>query len=381
MMFSTNNYFTINNPKGIITINWKYIYSIPEFERLKTTNQSPKWHSEGPHVSDHVEKVVNAAVEYIQENMNTFTTRDKQILLFAALFHDIGKGTTTTFKEKDGLWHHYGHEIESERITRRILWDLGVNLREPICQLVRWHMEPFRLFNSKDCVEKMLRLSENVPSMEFLYLIEKFDTEGSVSENKETTKYDKLKLLTFKTICNELNMWRTKTEAFSLLKSYNLASKADNSICAYLYIGLPGSGKDTHIKTHGIVDERTVVLSRDEIRAELGMCKNGEKCVGTKEEENKVSEIFENRLVEAAENGNNIVINNINLKRKYRNAYKEILRKYNVVWTYVYIEANTLDKNIQRRKGQINENVFLGMIENFDYPTPDEYDYFNVIST
>ena len=44
-----------------VTPDWGYIKNIPEFKVLETTSQSPKWHSEGENVIDHVRLSVDAA--------------------------------------------------------------------------------------------------------------------------------------------------------------------------------------------------------------------------------------------------------------------------------------------------------------------------------
>ena len=59
----SERYFTITrivDGGWDVNINWDYIYSIPEFAKLKETRQSPKWHSESEFVSGHVERVVDA---------------------------------------------------------------------------------------------------------------------------------------------------------------------------------------------------------------------------------------------------------------------------------------------------------------------------------
>ena len=122
-------------------------------------------------------------------------------------------------------------------------------------------------------------------------------------------------------------------------------------------IGLPGSGKNTLIDDlfddnkiitlydgdeflYRLQEGETEILSRDDIRAELGFCADGQKIVGTKEQEDKVTEIFNQRMLHAASCGHDIVINNINLKKKYREEIVNTLSKeYNVITDYLYVEA------------------------------------------
>ena len=143
-------------------------------------------------------------------------------------------------------------------------------------------------------------------------------------------------------------------------------------INVYVMIGLPGAGKDTWIKNN--LPDTKCIVCRDDIRAELGFCNPGEKIVGSKGQEMVVSAIFDNKLKEYAYAGQDIVINNINIKRKYRMVYKETLKYFDVNWIYVIVEAPDLDTNKERRKGQIPPEAFDRMVANYEPPTPDEYD-------
>ena len=158
MTMKITNLIDIEN----LEYKWYVIETIPEFAILKTCEQNPKWHSEG-NAWNHTKLVCQAALDYCNDYMyDTDCEYDSKILLTAALFHDIGKGVTTEFKK--GNWHAYGHEIKGESITRRLLWDENIFDREAICSLVRWHMEPLRIFESKHYVEKIISLSRNVKS-------------------------------------------------------------------------------------------------------------------------------------------------------------------------------------------------------------------------
>ena len=148
-----------------------------------------------------------------------------------------------------------------------------------------------------------------------------------------------------------------------------------------MYLGLPGAGKDTAIAVSMIDGKDRAIICRDDIRIELGYCGEGEKYLGTNEEENKVTEVFNRKLKDAAESGKVIVINNMNNKRKYRDAYKQMLKDYNVCWKYIYVEASELNKNIERRNGQIPELAFRKMVESFEFPTPDEYDALQIVKS
>jgi predicted kinase len=145
-------------------------------------------------------------------------------------------------------------------------------------------------------------------------------------------------------------------------------------ITVHLMIGLPGSGKSTSIKK--LIEKCShsyTVVSRDIARIELGFCKDGEKMVGTSEQEDMVSKKCDEMILEAASFGDVIFIDNTNLKRKYRDYYHTLLSGYNVTWIYHYVEADSIEKNIQRREGQIDANIIRNMVKNIEWPDASEY--------
>lgn len=362
------------------TLKWDYVDSIPEFLALKKCEQSKKWHMEG-NAYEHTVKCVEQAGIIGKKTSNYY----ERMLIMAALFHDIGKCCTTIFKNND--WHSYGHEVEGEKITRRILWDEPFYEREAICTAVRWHMERCGMSKCKDVPKKICKLKFEVGDTLYFKLLchlMECDLAGSIPSDKSTIDTDKLIIDTISIlgrnefdkdfIANKLFIGDTEYKRH-ILNGEPLFAKKERPIIN-VFIGLPGAGKDTYIEKHCLND--AVVLCRDDIRAELGLCKKGEKIVASPEDEDEVTEIFYERLKEATDAGKDVIINNINLKKSYRQAYrKQVSKDYK--WVYTYIEAPRLIYNIKRREGQINEEVFYKMIDKFDWPTADEYDYLSIV--
>lgn len=60
----------------------------------------------------------------------------------SALLHDIGKPKSRRFSEEMKQWTFHGHEVVSERMTKKILEDLKFpnKVIEKVLSLVRWHM-------------------------------------------------------------------------------------------------------------------------------------------------------------------------------------------------------------------------------------------------
>jgi len=161
------------------------------------------------------------------------------------------------------------------------------------------------------------------------------------------------------------------------LDNLKTATHTDGKIIVVVLMGLPGSGKSTYVENNLKGFE---VISRDVIREKMGLCGPDEKMIGTKEEENKVSLIFDAELLEAAKQHKNIVIDNMNNRLKYRKSYKKLLEPFDVIWKYVYIQPTELQKNIERRKKFIPEYQFYRMILNFDWPKLDECDDFQILT-
>jgi hypothetical protein len=115
---------------------------LPQLRGLDQIPQDPRWHPEGD-VWTHTLLVI----ENLPGNA-TFA------MALAALFHDIGKASTTVLRET-GRITAYGHENVSEKIAHEILDNLGADpqLKKEVLFLIRNHM----IAHSKDAKAKTLR--------------------------------------------------------------------------------------------------------------------------------------------------------------------------------------------------------------------------------
>lgn len=358
--------------------DWVYIKSIPQFAILEQTLQSPKWHSEGENVIDHVRLCVNSACDYFssRSRYGEFDESTIYTVMLAVLFHDVGKGVTTKLGD-DGLYHNPNHAIESEKITRVLLWDLGYYRREFICKLVRYHMHPLEIINKPNWLEQMFDLAHICGGLRELSFVKMFDLQGSKPTVEGAVKKSYNDLSKFICSAKALNIYDNKPK-IGPKTNLNKFSDKDNTLDVYVMIGLPGAGKSTYIENNFNGDDY-VVVSRDLIRIELGYCKEGEKFIGDKEQESLVTDVFNQKMLSAAEQNKTIVLDNMNNRREYRDGYKKLLKDYNICWKYIYCEAPTLDTNIIRRAGQIDSDLFVGMINHFNMPMYDEYDKLTVV--
>jgi len=361
-------------------INWAFVESIPEIARLKDCPQNPKWHSEGNawvHTKLSYEKLEND----VFSDFNLFyslTDDELKIIRAAVILHDIGKGTTTSLG-KDGNYHSYGHEVEGEKIARVLLWNEDLYMREMICSLIRYHMEPLRLFESKNWLTRMLEIGARVP-LKLLYCVKMADLLGSVQINGGTMSEDIQKLELIKGTAIVFGIWHNATDKYMDAVKYShnrgiLPWKVKGEKkCAYIMIGLPGSGKNTWIEDKLSMVDDIANISRDDIRIELGYCEPGEKYLGTDEEERMVTKVYDEKLQHAIDNSKCIVLNNVHLKKKYREASVNQFRTGGFDIFYIYVEAPTLEDNYKRRDGQISPDRIKAMALSFEWPEPSEYD-------
>src|SRR6056297_456790 len=101
--------FSKGNPARFISLLWSsgvLEQILPEVSELQTIEQSPKWHPEGD-VLTHTIKTLKLLKD------------ESVILKWAALFHDLGKVSTTV--EEDAGITSKGHEKESITIAQSIM--------------------------------------------------------------------------------------------------------------------------------------------------------------------------------------------------------------------------------------------------------------------
>lgn len=106
------------------------IHVLPEINNFHGCQQSPKWHPEGD-VWNHTLLVLNN----LPHNANS-------IMVWSAIFHDVGKPTTTVLN-KNKEWTAPFHEREGETITRAILERLKFpnSFIDSVCFVVGNHMK------------------------------------------------------------------------------------------------------------------------------------------------------------------------------------------------------------------------------------------------
>lgn len=385
---------------------WNKIEAIKEFAVLKNTPQSNIWHLEG-NTLNHIKKVVEVMEEELFKMNVDKDSKYYLIMMSAALCHDLGKATTTKWDKEKNDWACSHHGEAGENITRLLFYEDDFILRELVCYMVRWHMNLHHILDKDNVDEALTKMAQGWVSIKDMLILNKCDSLGSKNdietyeflENRWNTikeKAEKLDIFDMnwydyqcRKTCRERNRkdnlllplkWRSVKEVAHniLMQTINEGYKPDwksdigkkDFFTVYMMVGLPGSGKDTLIKEYlnGIP-----TICRDDIRTEIGV--KGEKPQGNKEQENQVTQIFEERMIENCKKKQSFVINNTNLKKQYRKRFLEIIKPYEPKVVYIYVEAPSLEDNYKRREEQINPEIIKRMASNFDFPLPSESNY------
>lgn len=364
------------------TINWEEVDKTPEFIKLKETKQNPLWHGEGD-AYIHTRKVVEAMEQIVDKH--NYDEHTRKIMLLAALFHDVGKGVTTYFDDKDKKsWTSPNHAIESMKIARRLLWGINPVYREQICSLVANHMQPLYVKTKGNPIHKIIELaSDRCGGLNLLLQLKEADCRGSIVDPSMDDNWEKdLEWVREKAI--GLNCLYSPTTLFNNgkhrrryfeNKDYVYPSEVDEKdypeqeFDVVFMMGLPGSGKTTCRQSYAFEDN---VVCRDDIRTSIGI--GGEKPQGNSQQENEVTKIQNRMIKEFADKKQSFIIDATNLKKKYRDDLKNLLKPYNCKIHYHYVEAPSFEETLKRREGMINPEVIVNMRNNFEFPRPWEAD-------
>ena len=107
---------------GNYTPHWGKIFGIPIFNQMLSTEQNKEWHQEG-NVAVHTQLVAEAMANYLDERAFNKENEYYQLMMAAAICHDIGKPSTTKFNEKNNEYYCRNHAKEGARIARMLFFD------------------------------------------------------------------------------------------------------------------------------------------------------------------------------------------------------------------------------------------------------------------
>lgn len=117
----------------------------PELATLEQTEQEPEWHPEG-NVWIHTLMALDVGAKLIREKERNFSDEDKLSVMIGILCHDLGKPSTTEYK--DGKVRSHGHEDAGVEPTRSLLSKFVFSNRGAIAAeiIARDHLKPSTLY-------------------------------------------------------------------------------------------------------------------------------------------------------------------------------------------------------------------------------------------
>ena len=331
-----------------LQINWDILcQNISEFELMKTIKQRPDYHAEGT-VFNHTRLAVDYYLDVVQPEYSNIKNVNI-VMLLSVLLHDIGKVFCAI--GDDGYVKSGGHEkLSVEWIQEFFIkkTDIDWDTLRNMVTLVKYHDLRYKY---RDMTT--LKVKQALNEIDSLY---------------QCSTYD---------ILNIFDIWRcdycgsigTVTDDEDVEDAIrNIEKIYYRDPLMIVMCGLPGAGKNHFIENsiHNYIGDH-VVISRDDIREELGITTG----IGTNQQEDSVTKIFNSRLQEALSNHQNIVINNTNIRKKYRKELIEKAKNFGYR-TRIYVVCRPYEKLREARPGDTWEIVIDRMIKNFEIPTGDE---------
>ena len=158
---------------------------LPELDLMMSTSQNNIHHIYN--VGEHTVHAVDAAAGKLCEKR--FTARERTILRWTMLLHDVEKPNTIT-NGKDGMQHFYGHQEKGACAARSILkrFKFDNNTLEAIVHLIRWHDYRFVL-SSAGMRRAVSKIGKEY--MELLFEVNRADTAAKNPEHIKE-KYENL---------------------------------------------------------------------------------------------------------------------------------------------------------------------------------------------
>ena len=310
---------------------------------MSRTEQNPEFHAEGD-VWTHTRQVCEALVKL--DSFRELSVEKQQAAFLAALLHDIGKIPTTRWE--DDKWTSPNHTLVGSKMAREFLWQLGFcgnpekqQLRETVCNLIRYHSFPPHAIDDPDGKRKLMAIAangQNCPmfTIKLLCILCEADALG-----RECA--DKAHMVEQIYLCEELARENDCYEAPFLFPAaytrYGYLSGKDIAPELELYddtwgevilmSGLPGTGKDTWIKENC---PDIPMISLDEIRKEM-------KITPT-DNQSKVLEIARERARELLRKQQPFVWNATNLSPMVRAKQIKLFAQYHASVRIVYLETD-----------------------------------------
>jgi predicted kinase len=348
------------------TYNWKDLEN--QFDwvgDIQHVPQDPIYHAEG-NVAIHTQMVLDKLQQL--DDFKELDNQKQQILLAAALMHDIEKRSTTA-TEVDGRVTSAFHAKNGENTVREILYkdiETPFEIREQIAKLVRYHGKPLWLPLAKSPEKELLKIAFEVDT-QLLTILATADVLGRIGAEIEE-KLAAIEL--FKEYCLEFDCWgKSRIFENELAKYQYFTSNSHLSYVPFdkggfevvLLSALPGSGKDYFISKN-YAD--WPVISLDDLRRKYKASPTDQKMNGRIVQEAKETA---RKYLRAKQS---FVWNATNLSGTNRKSLIDLFTDYGARVKIVYLEVpyNKLVEQNQNREYPIPQKVLDKMVSRWEVP-------------
>ncbi len=335
----------------------------PLIEALAGCPQDAIHHAEGD-VGTHVRMVCEELVAL--PAWRALPEAERRLVFVAAVLHDVGKPDCTRV-EPDGRIRSRGHSRRGAILARGLLWrqNAPFAVRESIAALIRYHQVPYYLIDRPDARRLALEVSQTA-RCDHLALLAEADVRGRICVDKQRL-LDNVAL--FAQAVREEGCWdrpyafpSDHTRVVYFLdegRAPEALVYEDFRADAVLMAGLPGAGKDFHVRAH-FAD--WPVVSLDALREELN--------VGPAEKQGEVVNEARERAREHLRRGERFVWNGTNVSRQLRRQTLELLLSYRARVRIVYVEAgpDVLFPQNRRRPAPVPETAIERLIDRWEVP-------------
>ncbi|RAJ05533.1 putative nucleotidyltransferase with HDIG domain [Chitinophaga skermanii] len=302
----------------------------------------------------------------LQHNINE---QDAHILRAAALLHDVEKRSTTII-EPGGRITSATHARKGAATARQLLYRniaTPFAIREQICGLVRYHSLPLWAIEKHDPQRSVVEASFHVNTWH-LSLLAQADVLGRISADRAELL---LKIQLFEQLCLEnecLGRQRAFTHEnarfhyFDKGGDINYVPFDDFGSQVVLTSGLPGAGKDTHVRKH-YAD--WPVINLDDIRKAHKISPTDKSGNGT------VIQLAKEQAKQYLRKQQNFVWNATNITQQMRAQLVSLFVTYKAHVTIDYIEVpyKTLLKQNNNRPTAIPTAALERLVNKLEVPT------------
>ena len=351
---------------------------------MSRTEQNTTFHAEGD-VWTHTKMVCDTLVKL--DSFRKLFEEQQQAVFLAALLHDIGKIPTTRWE--DDKWTSPNHTLVGSKMARQFLWqELGLcgtpekqQLREPVCNLIRYHSFPPHAIDDPDGKRKLIAIAangQNCPmfTIELLCILCEADALGRICPDEREREHMVEQVQLCREFAKESGCYDapfpfpSAHTQYSYLSGKGIAPKVelynDTWGEVILMSGLPGTGKDTWIEENC---PDLPMISLDEIRKEMK--------ISPTDNQSKVVEIARERAKEYLRKKQSFVWNATNLSPMVRNKQIKLFGQYQASTRIVYLETDWKEqlRRNDDRVATVPEQAISDMMEDLVLPEVKEAHY------